>query len=402
MIGSSIFDLANYPRFINGQLEPDDEGTCLCLSGKKYVDCCKSKIEVSRSRKGIVKNNDGLNEMYFTKESKLPSRRFAEKIIKKKRLGYCMAAEIYGDCSCKNGSADSDIRFSHTLSRGVVLKNLCADSSDMVTEINDHIILCDSSKGFDERFRTVPISEASITTSFCKKHDDSIFEDIEKSDKCDYVDDNHIQSLEYALKAITFELFDVIRDVYYLARLLEMNPNVVYDNQDESMFLKDYRSRLALFHGYKDYSDRLINDIKNYKSNNTAPNLENIVVRLKKFSRIEYSLSEVFETRYFVNVVNVPTPVILVSYYPDGKIWNDSFICAIRKLKRKQNERTIREFTEYVLGNAKNIYFNTTMINSLNGTQLANLYKVHRDGFGILKEGQSIFSQNMYYKLYKS
>ncbi len=397
----NLFNPNKYPLFVPEKLEPDDNGPCICLSGQSYINCCKSKICASRSQKSHAMINDGLDELYFIKESKLPSRKLVSKVILKKKLGYCMAADIFHDCSCMNGSSEADIRFSHTLSRGYVLKNLCNSNSEMVTYINDHPMIYDAEINVEDRFKQIPIEDASKTTSFCKKHDDYLFEDIEKPDKRAF-SGSYIQSLEYALKAVTFDLFDNLKDIYYLASLAEHNVNVVFDNENESRLLSDYRLKLNRFYIMKNLSNRLISDIKRYKDTGTISNLETIIVYLKKCSRVEYSLADVFEYGYCLNVVNAPNPFVVLSYYPDINNGNIYIVECVRKLKQKQNDRTLREFTNYILTNAVNIYFNSDMINNFSNSDLKKLFIVHRNGFGSLSSEQSIFSLRLISKLYNT
>lgn len=396
----NLFDLKKYPRFPAHGFEPTDDGPCLCLSGEKYINCCKSKISESKILKMRGDYDDGLDELFGGKESKLPSRKLAAKVIKKKKLGYCMASDIFQDCSCMNNSTEADIRYSHTLSRGFVLKNLCNSNNDMVTYINDHIMLNDKTIELSDRFSEIPIKEASVTTSFCKKHDDYLFEDIEKDDKRAFTGNSFIQNIEYALKAVTFEMFEAVMYIYYLASLVEQNPNVVYDNDGKSRYLVDYCTKLIRLFEMKLLSDRIISEIKAYKDTGVESKLETIAVRIKKHSRVEYSLAEVFEDDYFLNVVNAPDPYIIFSFYPD--IYeNDTHLknCVLR-LKHKQNERTLREFTDYVLSYSRNIYFNSDMIKRMQPSDLEKLYVVHREGFQSLKSEQTIFSTRMVSKLY--
>ena len=395
----NLFDINKYPHFPAHGLEPADDGPCLCLSGEKYINCCKNKIAESKVLKASKNYDDGLDELFGGKESKLPSRKLAAKVIKKKKLGYCMASDVFHDCSCMNNSTEADIRYSHTLSRGFVLTNLCDSNRDMVTYINDHIMTNDKSIKLADRFYEIPIKEASVTTSFCKKHDDYLFEDIEKIDKRAFTG-SFIQNIEYALKAVAFEMFEAVMYIYYLASLVEQNPNVVYDNKGKSRFLDDYCTKLIRFFEMKVLSDRIIADIKAYKDTGVESNLKTINIRIKKHSRVEYSLAEVFEDDYFLNVVNAPEPYIIFSYYPDIYEYDTYLKDCVLKLKTKQNERTIRDFTDYVLTYSRNVYFNSDMIKRMQPSDLDKLYIVHREGFRSLKSEQTIFSMRMVSKLY--
>ena len=80
----NLFDLKKYPRFSGSNLEPDFDGPCLCLSGKKYCDCCKTRIEHSRLGKASRSGDVELERIYNVKKSKLPSHRMIKSIIRRK------------------------------------------------------------------------------------------------------------------------------------------------------------------------------------------------------------------------------------------------------------------------------------------------------------------------------
>ncbi len=155
---SEIFDMNRYPKF-DEKHRPKDTAPCVCLSGKMYKECCKDEIEESKCNKENSGINYELECLYGRKYSKLTSRKVYKKDIVKKNFSYCLACNIYGNCSKDN------IRYSHTLSKGVVLKNLCNGDNNYVKQIDDYVMSNDTNKGYDERFNDVDVDKASITVA---------------------------------------------------------------------------------------------------------------------------------------------------------------------------------------------------------------------------------------------
>lgn len=369
---SEIFDMNNYPRF-DGKHRPKDTGPCICLSGKVYKECCKDKIEESKKNKDNIGIDDGLNSLYGRKYSKLTSRKVYKKDIIKKNFSYCLACNIYGNCS------KDSIRYTHTLSKGVVLKNLCNGDNNYVKQIDDYIMINDTNKKFDERFNDVDVDKASITVSFCKTHDELLFEDIEKDGCKEYVQ-SEIQNLEYALKAITFEIYDIAFEIDYLAELVKENVDVVYDSPNYSRYFEDYEIKLSLMEPYLELANRLIYDIKQMKESGVSSKLVTKCISLK-YNRVEYSLSEIIDG-CLVNVINASKPYIIISFYPDKK-YGDQEICElVENYLKKPERKNLKRITEHIISNSKNIYFNKKTIEHLNKKALSNLYWAHRNGIG--------------------
>lgn len=394
---NEIFDISRYPSFKNGY-QPDEDGPCICLSGKKYKECCKEKVIRSRLIKYLNMHNDGLEELYKTKYEKLPSRRLFKKDIVKKKLSFCLACKVLDDCTIDNkNNGCIDTVYSHTLSRGVVLKNLCNNEKDYVKQIDDHVMINDTDKKASDRYIDIDIHKASITVAFCKKHDEWLFEDVEKEGHKDYCN-YEIQNLEYALKAISFEIYDLAFSVDYMVALINENINVVYEDENFSGLLMEYAIKLDLMKSYLKTIDKLIIDIKKFKEENKKSDIETLVIPLA-YKRVEYSLAEVLDG-CFVNIINAPKPFIIVSYYPDIKIEDQEILLLANNYKLSSSNENLKLITEYIISNSKNIYFNKSTIDSLSEKVKEELYYAHRWGIGYGKVSKG-FIDIMMTALYK-
>ena len=245
------------------------------------------------------------------------------------------------------------------------------------TQIDDYVMINDTNKGYDERFNDV--DKASITVSFCKTHDELLFEDIEK-DGCKEYTQTEIQNLEYALKAITFEIYDIAFEIDYLAELVKENVDVVYDSPNYSRYFEDYEIKLSLMEPYLELANRLIYDIKQMKESGVSSKIVTKYISLK-YNRVEYSLSEIIDG-CLVNVINASKPYIIISFYPDKK-YGDQEICElVENYLKKPERKNLKRITEHIISNSKNIYFNKKIIEHLNKKALSNLYWAHRNGIG--------------------
>lgn len=259
------------------------------------------------------------------------------------------------------------------------MKNLCNGDNNYVKQIDDYVMINDTNKGYDERFNDVDVDKASITVSFCKTHDELLFEDIEK-DGCKEYTQTEIQNLEYALKAITFEIYDIAFEIDYLAELVKENVDVVYDSPNYSRYFEDYEIKLSLMEPYLELANRLIYDIKQMKESRVSSKLVTKYISLK-YNRVEYSLSEIIDG-CLVNVINASKPYIIISFYPDKK-YGDQEICElVENYLKKPERKNLKRITEHIISNSKNIYFNKKTIEHLNKKALSNLYWAHRNGIG--------------------
>lgn len=391
-----IFNEKNYPDFkkiiyLNGQINldkeiyvPKDESPCVCLSGKKYKDCCKKEIKKALELRNS-KDIEELRKLYFTKESKLVSCRVVKKSIEKKNISYCSAQKVFDDCDNENRNTRS-----HTMSRGNVLKNLAGDGKDIVIGFNDHKVmninynLDDYKEHIEECYSDVSINDASVTVSFCKKHDEELFADIEKQGHTQYKNTD-IENLEYALKAVSFDVYYKVMNIRYMAQLLRKNKSIVYDNNGEySRYFRDYYyDKKTLFEIYP-LMINIISEIKDLKEREREPKLKTVCFELP-VKKINFSCSEViyeWGTYCFINVINSPKPYIIISYYEQDGLNRD--IEELKKNIKNLSKNNIIEFlwpiVNMLLCNAQNIYFNKKAFKKLSADEKVYLYVVHREG----------------------
>lgn len=383
-----IFDKDNYPEFeeivtSRGIMYiPKDDKKCICLSGKKYKDCCKNDIEDTKKNRRDKDVKEELEQLYFQKDSKLISSKVEKKSVEKKNISYCSAWKIFGGCDTGN----NNIR-SHTLSRGNVLQNLSGDSSDSVTRFNDHKVadVENIRDNISQYFTNVFIEDASVTVSFCKTHDVELFVDIETDGNTEYKKTD-IQNLEYALKAVSFDIYYKIMNISYMAKLINENMNVAFndDGTYSSYFNNYYYDQKALFDIYP-LMLKILSEIKELKEKNSKPKLKSVCLELP-VNKVNFSCSEViyeWQTYCFVNVINSKKPYIIISYYEKD---------SLNKLNELKSEfeslnfnkelqiNCLSEFVIMLLMNAQNIYFNNEAFEKLSDEEKLYLYVVHREG----------------------
>ncbi|GGG73407.1 hypothetical protein [Paenibacillus radicis (ex Gao et al. 2016)] len=377
-----FFNRDNYPKFSAKSYLPIDEEVCVCLMGKQYKDCCKTKhkeaIKFRKENPGVIEEE--LDQFYLQKDSKLISSKVEKASVNKKNIAYCSAHEVFGDCDHGN-----HMRHSHTLTENNVLRNL--SFGDKVIGFNDHKVPNEDAlnKDISMFYSEIPIENASVTVSFCKKHDEELFADIEKDGNTDY-SGTSIQNIEYSLKAITFDIYYKIMNIFYMAELIRNNKYAICspDGSQSEYFRNYHHSVETLFRLYP-LMLKMLNELKRLKTQEAESKLETIIFELP-IERINLSLSEVIEYEdilCFVNVINSKKPYIIVSYYKESKR-----IISIDKLKKMydscENEKLqlwyLWNFIKELLINSINIYFNKTAFYDLSDEAKVYLYIVHREG----------------------
>ena len=378
-----IFNKDNYPMFQKTFL-PVSEKVCICLSGKQYSNCCKNDVdEAFKNRKYLNESvEEELQQRYFKKDKKLLSHIVENKSINKKNIAYCSAHKVFGDCS-------NNMTRSHTLSRGNILKNL--SFSKNVIRFNDHKIPEHSAllQEILDYYTEVSIDDASATVSFCKKHDEELFADIEKHGYTDY-SGSDIQNVEYSLKAISFDIYYKVMNIRYMAQLIEESKFVVcHPDGSISDYFRNYNYLVDTLFRLYPLMLKLLMELKQLKAQTIAiPELKTVYFELPA-RIINFSLSEIFDiddTICYINVINSKKPFIIVSYYKEyGRIEE------IDKLK-KQFESYIKtnmnnqlmclwHFIKHeLLINAQNIYFNKSAFYRLSNEAQIYLFCVHREG----------------------
>lgn len=372
-----IFNRNNYPVFDKVTLIPKDNKSCICLSGKKYIDCCKPLIEEANILRKDNPNlaDETLAELYDRKIKKMLSYRIENKAIDKKNVSYCSANKVFSNCDIGNHMTRS-----HTMSRGNVLTKL-GNGSGLV-RFNDHVT--PKNANMTNYFKDISERDASVTVSFCKKHDEELFAEIEKDGKTDYLGTN-IQNLEYALKAISFDVYYKVMNIKYLAELVEQNKFVTsIPDGSNSLFFKNYHNTVeTLFLLYP----LMIELLETLKAGAEKSTLVTVIFELPS-ERINYSLSEVLEienTICFINVINCQKPFIIISYFQDGVRVKSIDLMKDEFEKLKQESESIEiislfSFTKLLLINSQNIYFNKLEFDKLDERVKEYLFIVHREG----------------------
>lgn len=378
-----LFCRENYPVF-NLEYLPEDNSACICLSGKEYGKCCKVDVEKAIQHNNDKKDCEELKKIYQRTEKKLISSKIVDKAINKKNISYCLAEKILGNCNICNNVK------SHTLAKGNVLSNL-SENDNVVVSFNDHLMIdIDMISNCIELYYTeVKLEDASLTVSFCKDHDRELFLEIETDGNCNY-SNTGIETLEYALKAISFQIYYYIENVRYLSELIKTSKNVLSSCDGcKSDLLKQYSICVdELFRLYP-LSQRIIEEIKNFKQGKKDIKLKTVYIKIP-CKKINISCSEVIEEQgiyYFINVVNAPEAYMIFSYYEgeNKKVW-------INEIKNKFENRICKQddiynfMLSFVITNAQNIYMNRRKFKQLSDEEKRYLYVVHREGTANIPE----------------
>lgn len=396
-----LFCRRNYPVF-DGNFLPKDDSPCICLSGNKYKNCCKKDVEAALQHDNDKRDAEELKNIYQQSEKKLISTIIEHKAVNKKNISYCLAEKILGNCDLHNNVK------SHTLARGSVLTNLAGADCDVVS-FNDHIMVdCNMiKKNIEIYYKQVKLKDASLTVSYCKEHDKELFLDIEVAEKCKY-EKKEIQNLEYALKAISFQIYYYIENIKYFSKLIQTSKKVFGSyNGGKSHLLEHYSVYVDELFRLHPISQRMIQEIQNFKQGKMHTKLKTVYFKLP-CKRINISCSEVIEEQgvyYFINVINAPEPYMIFSYYEEQEnqeVW-------IKEIKKEFDEENCREYyiTNFILSfivtNAQNIYINKTKFNQLSEDEKIYLYVIHREGtIGIPDEYQDKLWKNMYHFFFEN
>lgn len=380
---NELFSKDSYPSFTvkDNCYLPEDEGQCICLSGNKYKDCCKKEVQHALSKENNESDIAELKNLYDQKESKLLSYKVTNKAINKKNISYCSAEKVFENCD-----SDSNVK-SHTMSRGNVLKNLAGNGNKSVISFNDHIVpnmdMVRLKNNIDLFYKDILIEDASLTVAFCKKHDRELFMDIETDGKTEYVNLD-IQNLEYALKAVTFDIYYKLENIQYMALLVKKNKNVLSSfNGESSPFLKNYYIAVRELFLLYPLMKKILNEIKEFNQNRVVSKLKTVYFELP-IQKVNISCSEVIEKDeifYFINVINSSKPYMIFSYYDDSG--NDRWIKNMKNKFEKCNDKMgylYKFFLSFLIVNAQNIYINKNAFDRLTDVEKIYLYVVHREG----------------------
>ena len=286
------------------------------------------------------------------------------------------------------------------------MTNLAGADCDVVS-FNDHIMVdCNMiKKNIEIYYKQVKLKDASLTVSYCKEHDKELFLDIEVAEKCKY-EKKEIQNLEYALKAISFQIYYYIENIKYFSKLIQTSKKVFGSyNGGKSHLLEHYSVYVDELFRLHPISQRMIQEIQNFKQGKMHTKLKTVYFKLH-CKRINISCSEVIEEQgvyYFINVINAPEPYLIFSYYEEQEnqeVWT-------KEIKREFDEGNEYYITNFILSfivtNAQNIYINKTKFNQLSEDEKIYLYVIHREGtIGIPDEYQDKLWENMYHFFFEN
>lgn len=364
-----IFNKDNYPKFdSNNKCDPYSK--CLCLSGKKFKFCCKSKID--EAKKTPTKSKDErLASLYFPNRSKkLVSFKTEHQSIDKKKISYCACQNIQNKLTrAGNGITCTHNVYAHTLAKSSVLNNLTNNCH--LYHFNDHKMAIDARKdNIDEYYLKETTESSSGVIAFCKEHDDVMFEEIEKNNN---YTGNLIQNYEFALKAIAFSTYYYLMNVKYFSDLLLSTPLVAVTSNTEYNFLADYNDSIKTMFELYSIQNRLIEDIVRLKNNSNIILSDQLCTILLDIParKIRFSLSEWIiwnGKNCFVNVVNLPSPMIIISSYS-----------TISKSEFLDSTNRIEDFYQLIsdlIVDSKNIYFDPILIEEKNDDGTTNLFSL--------------------------
>lgn len=189
---------------------------CPCGSKKKFGECCYLK----ESRK-------------FHNEKEALS--IISKNARRSRVNLCLCNR------CKSKAIGA-----HALQENGVLSKLAVDKYVLIQNKKENATMLEIEKGIKEPFyflSEVLIKDATVQTCFCKKHDDKIFEDIEKSDRT-FSPTNLKQLFLFAYRTFSFEYYtEIISNKFYRNMFKDVpqlikNP-IVITNYKESLKKKE-------------------------------------------------------------------------------------------------------------------------------------------------------------------
>lgn len=191
---------------------------CPCSSGKKYKDCCYTK-----------------SHRKFHNEAEYLA--VTNKVLKKSRIKTC----LHSDCTAKS----RDIILAHAMQKNRILSKLCVENQVLMQNTKDNPVMLEIKKGKPEPFyflEPVHIKNATVSTCFCGKHDNSLFANIEK-EGCDFSPNNKEQIFLFAYKTFAFEYYkEIVNSKFYTNMCAEVpqvfkNPFLVR-NYRESVLKK--------------------------------------------------------------------------------------------------------------------------------------------------------------------
>lgn len=185
---------------------------CPCGSGKVFSECCYLK----ENRK-FHNNNEALS--------------IIAKNSKKSRINIC----LYNECKSKAIGA-------HALQENGILSKLAVDKYILIQNKKQNPELLEVKKDVKEPFYFLSkelIKNATVQTCFCKKHDDELFEDIEKSNRI-FSPNNLKQLFLFAYRTVSFEYYTEITTNKFYINMFKDVPQLTKN----PLIVKNYRNSL--------------------------------------------------------------------------------------------------------------------------------------------------------------
>ena len=196
---------------------------CLCGSGQKFKDCCKSKMFTSSTKysEDILNNPKRVNAIL-------------QKMMDKTDFKIC----VYPDKSC----CKLPIKNAHTLQNNGVLS--------AVSEL-EHVMVTDPLNKVREGYITRKISKNKATTfyGFCEYHDSYLFKDIELKEYKNEIKQNFL----FAYRVLAQEYHKKERVISSLQNCVKENPSIlispimVENYRMMDLARKDIRELLDIF-----------------------------------------------------------------------------------------------------------------------------------------------------------
>lgn len=358
----SIFSKNNYPVIDETNMTIAMTGPCLCLSGKAFKECCYSKIqkglkfkESDSERAKVILANFYEIDKYHRELSKPPKTKSVEFENESRfynhKIKYCSLFEIDGS------KCDNLIKEAHTLSVGNVLKNL--SNKKPVITFNEHAPLdLISIENISMYYiKQSAKNRASRYPIFCNHHDDWLFKEIEKDSQC--FTNTYLEHLEYAIKACSYDVYYKVLNLRFLSELVSKEP-LVFDRN----YLLQYSKDVEYLFKFKQLLDRLLKNHLYYAKFKKIldENFRFYCIEIPSH-KVEFSLSEIIPDEqnnvlYFVNVINSPTPFILLSCFD--------------KIELKQ--KIWKDWIDMIFVNSTNIFFTEECYKSLSDFEKLLLY----------------------------
>ena len=284
----------------------------------------------------------------------------------------------------------------HTLSKSIVLKNLLTNNRDTKENLYsffDHKMETDINfQNIADYYKNILIKDASIVNALCKEHDKELFAEIENNNRNFNPQTEKLQYLEYALKACLFQVFYVVTNIKYMAKLVETCKSVTYPSGDYDFFC-DYHNDIEYLFEAFELQKKIIKDIINYKNNSSIDSKLNTILIQLPISKINFSLAEMKyirvclknktnEIHCFVNVINYGSPYLVISSYEPLKSMESKIKELFRDEKSFEKWETISFIFDELLYYSQNVFFNKHYIEKLSKFEQTLLYCIHR-GYSI-------------------